>query len=78
MSEMVYRSGKQRIQREAILETGGSAAAPDPDDGNYRPLNCARIEADFKVATAEEYAKRSPGHSIPCVVGGTVYTVTLE
>lgn len=72
MSELVYRSGKQRIQRDAILETGGSR------DPYATEVNAARLEADFKVATAEEYAKRSPGHSIPCHVGGTVYTVTLE
>lgn len=72
MSEFVYRQGKQRIQREAILETGGS------NDPYSDTLNARRVEADYLVAAGEEQAKRSPGQHIPIFVNGSQYTVSLE
>lgn len=68
-----YFSGRQEIQKEAILECAGYHE-PGPD-GEKNPR---RVEAEYLVATAEEHAKKCSGVAMPVVVMGTCYRVRYE
>lgn len=72
MTTYIYRHGNQQVQKEGILECAGAK----PTTGHFPTPT--RLEAEYRVATAEEYAKKFAGKLVPFTVAGAVYTVEYK